>query len=111
MAKTKGTGTFIYGDGLNDSVPVTWRLTAGKMLSNEDSWQAEVTTIRSSSETTATDVLEALLREFIFKLKTDDGSVYLCGIYDLGHLSDSYSTSHFEICSRDQNMAQLVWND
>jgi hypothetical protein len=112
VAKTEGKGIFVYGDGPDDRVPANWRLTAGKRLSSEDSWRAEITTIRSaSSETVASDILGALVQEFVFKLETDDGMVYPCGICDLEYIADAYSTAHFEICSRDQNMARLVVND
>jgi hypothetical protein len=100
----KGTGVFIYGDGPNDTIPVTWRITAGRVLSNEESWQAEVTGRPTKSQQKSdTNIFTALERNFIFKLETEDGSVFPCGICNLDYFADGYpSTWYFEICSRDQ---------
>jgi hypothetical protein len=106
MITTEGKGFFIYGDEPDKSFPVTWRLTAGKMLSNEETWRAEIIgkRIRPALDV---DIFKAHDQDFIFKLKTDDGSVFPCGIYDLDHIMDSYSTLYFEICSREQRMGKF----
>jgi hypothetical protein len=108
MAEIKGTGIFIYGDRPNNTLPVTWRLTFGRMLSNEESWRAEVTGRPTPSQQKSnTNLFTALARNFIFKLKTEDGSVFPCGIFNLDYFADAYpSTWYFEICSRDQNMVK-----
>lgn len=111
MSKTEGKGVLIYGDRLKDSVPVTWKLRYGKELSNEESWRAGVTVdIRDDPKRRGVDadILLALKRQFIFKLQTEDGSVYPCGIYSLDDFSEYGAGIYpFIICSRDQPMEYL----
>ena len=111
MTKTEGKGLFIYGDKPKDTVSVTWRLTFGKILSNEESWRAEILSNSTKSEKSGMGILAALERDFIFKLQTEDGAEFPCGIYDLDYFWDTYPTTlYFEICSRDQEMVEYSIN-
>lgn len=108
MTKTEGKGTFIYGDKPEDVVSVTWRLTAGKILSNQESWRTEILSKSTKPQRQAgTGIFAALERDFVFKLQTEDGNEFVCGIYDLDYFWDAYPTNlFFEICSRDQEMVE-----
>ncbi len=112
MGHTKKQGVLIYGDAPKDSVPVTWELTYGKGVSNEGSWRAAVTIDARNDRTywdVDTDILLALSQKYIFKLRTEDGSVFPCGIYSIDGLIE-YRPPGFHaliICSRDQPMEDV----
>jgi hypothetical protein len=112
MMKREGTAIFIYGDGIEDSVLVTWELIAGERLTNKGSWRAEITIDLQNDEVrarrTSTNILEALRQKFIFKLKLEDGSVFTCGISSLEDFS-AYGVGIYplEICSRNLFMVRL----
>lgn len=109
MAKTEGTGFFVYGRRSKDVILVTWRLTAGEELSNEKPWRAEVTGKPTSSQREVdVDILDAHDQDFAFKLKTEDGAGFPCGIYDVDHIVDAYPTLYFEICSPEQKMSKFL---
>jgi hypothetical protein len=106
--KTEGVGVFIYGDHPKNSVSVTWTLTFGKTLSNEEPWRAMIG-INVRDDTTHqhidVDILRALKRGTLFALKTEDGLVFPCGIYDLEEF-DAVGVGLYslEIASRDQDI-------
>lgn len=110
MTKTEDRGFFIYGRKSKQVIPVTWRLTAGETLSYTKPWRAEVTGKPTSSQREVDmDILDAHDRDFEFKLKTEDGSIFPCGIYDIDHLTDAYPTIlYFEICSPEQKMGKFL---
>ena len=109
MTATEGKGILIYGDDSSKSIPVFWKLTAGKMLSNEEPWRATVVCKGLAHDTPDVDVLNAHDEDFVFKLKTEDGSVFICGTYDIDHMLDAYPTLYFEICSREQRMGKFTY--
>lgn len=106
MSKIEGKAIFVYGNKPQDSTSVTWRLKEGNKLSNDETWRATIKIANSRSSQSA-DILKALQQEFIFKLKTEDGSIFPCGIYDLEEFITYYPDLYLVICSRDQNMAKL----
>ena len=107
MTTTESKGVFVYGDEPGQSFPVTWRLTEGRRLSNTEPWRAEIVCTKLIHYTLDVDIFEAHNQDFIFKLKTDDGSVFVCGIYEIDHMLDAYPTLYFEICSREQMMGKF----
>ncbi len=104
-------GVFIYGDGSEDSVPIRWKLTEGKALSNNESWLAGVEIdVRGDPNYrgVGTRILGALMQRYVFRLQTVDGSEFPCGIYDLDDFNaDAADLHYFVICSRDQPMEYL----
>ncbi len=109
MMNIKGErGIFIYGDGPEDFVPVKWKLSYGRELSNNESWRAGVfIDVRGDpmNQRAGPQILLALKQRYVFKLQTEDGSRYECGIYDLDDFSGYGADMHgFVICSRDQPM-------
>jgi hypothetical protein len=107
MTTIEGKGIFIYGDEPSKSVPVIWRLTDGRRLSDTEPWRAEIICKKLPHDTLDVDIFDAHNEDFIFKLKTDDDSVFVCGIYEIDHLLDAYPTLYFEICSREQRMGKF----
>jgi hypothetical protein len=106
--KSDRNGIFIYGDGPKDAVPVIWKLSYGRELSNNEPWRAGVLVdVRGEPiyRDAGPQILFALDRQYVFKLQTEDGSIFPCRIYDL---DDFYAYGGliygFVICSRDQPM-------
>jgi hypothetical protein len=109
VLETKGTGIFFYSDKPTDSVSVTWRLNYGEKLSNKGSWRAEI--IIKNFGPGEVYIMDALMDKTVCKLMTAEGAVFPCKIYDIDHIIDGYPTIYFEVCSLDQQGAELYWKE
>lgn len=133
MSQTEGKGIFIYGNNPKNIIPITWKLSAGKMLSNESSWRAIITlkfpsdpkksnTISGTKikvyhplnpqreRQVVSDILKAIDQDFIFKLRIEDDLEYPCGIFSIEDFLDYPVGGIYilEICSRDHQLVRSV---
>ena len=112
MNKVERKGGFIYGDEPDACVPVTWELTSGKELTNQGRWRADIlidVTNNPNRWEIDAEILEAMRQKYIFKLKTEDGMIFPCGIYSLEDFSE-YGVGLYplEICNVNQSKFYLM---
>lgn len=103
--ETEGIGVFCCGDGPADSASAKWHLSHGTKLSEEEPWRAEI--VLKDFEPGAVRILTALEQETICRLKTADGAVFRCRVFDIEYIADSDRSPYFEVCSLDQQGAKL----